>query len=316
MSLIVRNRYRRPQMTSGAKFALAKRAITETGKLYRKWKSTRRQQPARLKVSRKRYNNTRRVENFLRNFSGSKYKGYTGDCLTPVGKPSGAQPISYHFYNMGKTLASLPEMNNMDLYTFANGDGNNERVGDYMMLRNTTLKMEVQALPLVSVGELGQPILEFRLMVVKSNRKYNSFEQSPDPGSTLFLDNENNEFGYDDTVQSVFAYQRQPLNKRKWIVLREQKFKLSIPFASNSALGNTSRLNPAYPKYPTKKNFRINVPIHKKTHFNNVDNTPDNLDTQTFVILQCTHGSYCDSGTRDPTEYVVNFLGTTSAYDN
>lgn len=314
MSLITRPRYRRPQMTTGAKFALAKRAISATGKLYRRWKS--RKQPARLRVSRKRYNNTRRVENVLRNFSGSKFKGFEGDCLAPVGKPAGSQPISYHFYNMGRTISALPEMNPMELYTFPQGDGNNERVGDYMMLRNTTLKMEVQALPLVSVGEQGQPILEFRLLVVKSNRKYNSYASSPNPGDTLFLDNENNEFGYDDTTQSVFAYQRQPVNKRKWIVMREQKFKLSIPFASNTALGNNSRLNPAYPKYPTKKNFRINIPVHKKTHFDNTNNTPDNFDTQTFVILQCTHGSYCDPATRNPTEYSVNFLGTTSAYDN
>ncbi len=323
MSLILRPRRNRSRITTAAKFNFAKKLISAGGKAYRSYKS-RYNTPSRLRVSRTRNRQTTKMTSMMRNVSGSKYQGYSGDCLVPKAKPAGTQPINYIFMNTGKDLTavggSLANYVPQNLFSFPQGIGNDQRLGDYMFLRNTHLKFEIQTLPYRSNDEPDgqQPIIQYRFMIVKSNRKYDSLGVFDDPGNSLFLDTQNDAFGYGlpggTSTSSTFLNFGAPINKRDWLVYCDKRFKLSAP-----SVLSIDRQN-SFPKYNTKKYISINLPSNKKSHFKNSPtdelNVPNNFDTQWLVIVQAVHGSYCTTDTSVPKNWTMNVTGTTSAYDN
>jgi len=291
-------------------------------KIQRAWRN----RPSRLRVSRTRTAVTRAVNASLNNFSENKFCGYRSACNKPDDKPLGTQPISYMWFNTGAEIASLPEFNPMDLYKFPLGDHNYERHGQYMYLKKTSLTCEIQMLSAGHVNDLPtgyQPDVDFRFMVVKANRKYDKLFVSKNPGDTLFLTPFNNEYGYNDPSLPTFEYNNAIINKKNWIVYRDWKFTLSMP--SLAYMPDPSNpggiIQNARSRLPTKKTIHINLPIWKKTHFQNdpdtpEKNVPDNLDTQWLVIIQATRGAPCMDESTPPKNWTMNMMGTTTARDN
>ncbi|WP_445779046.1 hypothetical protein [Shewanella sp.] len=279
--------------------------------------------PSRARVSKKRMTSTKAVSKALANFSENKFKGVTIDCSIPVAKPGGGAPISYHFFNTGNQLTGpmatefVAPQGPLNLFTFGIGDNNDQRTGNYMYVKKTHMKLEVQMLSQVGLtpAQLNSTV-DFRLMIIKANRKYNELGNSPDAGASIFLSTQNDEFGYDSIVAGTFLQMAQPINKRKWLVYRDQKFTLSPPATEGSSGVPGEVVNAAFSKYPVKKVVSFNLPVWKKTHFNNSSNTPDNLDTQWLIVLQACPTSYCNQGVTRPENYRVNLLGTTSCADN
>lgn len=278
-------------------------------------------QPSRNRVSRKRYTVAREVSKQLSNYAENKFQGFAGSCLAPQPKPAGSQPITYKFLNAGESMAGiLPEFATpMDLFKFPQGDQNDQRQGNNMYIRQSYLKMEIQMLP-VNVTSLASTLnatTEFRLMVVKANRKYNKFGKFPDPGQRLFLNTQNDAFGYDSTTASVFLNMNQPINKRDFLVYCDKKFTLSPPTAvlDDDTTGNFS--NVQNPRYAIKKQLNVKLPVWKKSHFDNDSNTPDNLDTQWMIIVQAVPSAYCDAVSTEPNRnWALTVYGTTSARDS
>lgn len=295
-------------------------AATKIQRFYRKKKS----KPSRLYSGKKTYDQTRKITNaVMANISESKFRGIRLDCLDTVPKPGGTvRPMSYILLNTGSNLTpQFPDFQSpMNLFNFPQGTTGTSRVGDYMYLKHTYLKLEVQALPYEVAGETLDPHLNApvrcRLMIVKANRKNNKFGQSPSPGNSLFIDVENDEFGFNENGQSINMLMKQPINKRKWLVYKDTSFTLTP-----AAVGDTSpTLTNAYAP-SGKRAYRCNVklPVYKKTHFDSINDTPNDIDTQWFVILQCVREAHCfQSGPSAlrPTNIRMEVLGTTSALDN
>jgi len=286
----------------------------------------RRKKASRNMVSRSRTTVTKAVSKALANYGENKYKGYSDYCKTPVPKPSGTQPISYVFYNTSNDISSsIPEFTTpMNLFNYQQGDDGNDRNGNYMYIRGSTLNFEIQMIP--TAGETSdppsaQPQVDFRVMLVKANQKYTAFTRFRNPSISLFLDNENKEFGYEIPTASVFEYMRLPINKKNWIVYRDSRFTLNTPVLEASATGLPNSIhNNALSTKNTKKSFRCKLPVWKKTHFNNSPqanlNIPDDLDTQWLLIIQACYTSHCYQETAWPRNYRVNMLGTTTARDS
>lgn len=275
--------------------------------------------PSRLRVSTSRYTLNRAIATQISNMTENKFQGYTGDCLLPQAKPAGSQPISYHLLNTGGPLTGLPLFTPMNLYQFPQGDGNTERNGNYLYIKKTHLKLEVQMLPTTVKAPLQtlNSVTEFRLMIVKANRKYNKLGSSPLPDNSLFLNTQNDQFGINDTGSTTFVNMRQPINKRKWLVYKDMRFTLSPPAkAAEDAAPEQWAFNVANPKYPVKKFISLDLPIYKKCHYESGSDIPDNVDTQWLMILQAVRSNYCQDVIAAPRDYRLNILGTTSASDN
>lgn len=277
--------------------------------------------PSRLRVSTSRAVVAKEVSKQLSNYAENKFQGFSGGCLTPVAKPAGAQPLTYVFMNAGVSIAgTLPEFTAaraMKLFNFPQGDGNTQRNGDYMYLRQSYLKFEIQMLPVFSetTPQAYNATTDFRFMVVKANRKYNKFGKFPDPGKDLFLDTQNGGFGYDGTTASTFLYQNQPINKRDFLVYCDKRFTLSPPavvISDTQFNDNTSLQNP---RYAIKKRINVKLPCWKKTHFDG--DSPDNIDTQWMVICQAVPSAYCDAIDTEPNRsWTLSAYGTTTARDS
>jgi len=285
----------------------------------------RRNKPSRLYAGKRIYNQTRRITSaVMKNISESKYAGVRKDCLESVAKPLGTiRPMSYFFLNTGSTIAGLhPEFAiPLNLFKFKQGTDGDQRVGEYMYLKHCYLKMEVQCPPIdvdpsTSPGAYSNAPLRCRLMVVKANRKNNKYGQSPAPASSLFIDTQNGQFGYDETTGSINLLMKQPINKRKWLVYKDTSFTLTPPLVTDFA-----ETLPVYAPGRGRSTYRCNVklPIYKKTHFDDGTDTPDDVDTQWMIILQVCRETHCfESGSTPvrPSNINLEVLGTTSALDN
>jgi len=289
-------------------------------------RSRRRYLPSRV-YGRKTYNRTQRIVNTtLRSIAESKFRGYSPEqCIEPRDKPAGDQPISYHFFNTGTDLSHVlpefpadspvdPTMGEMNLYEFPQGDGKTERIGASMYIKHTHIKIEVQMKHKLDIATPGNPTVSFRMMVLKAKRSLDKFGEYPDPGDSMLLSSTNTAFGYDSTGQPTFMHMNQPINKRKWSVYKDMKFTLSAPYQQQAEFGEPAQTF-VNSKFPQKKLVNIKLPIGKKCNFDNRD-TPSNLDTQWFIILQAVNTNYCEDILSRPQNYFVNICGTTSALDN
>jgi len=312
-------------------FNKARSSYARTAKKYRRAATTnrrgrRRYMPSRV-YGRKTYNNTQRIVNrTLKSIAESKFCGYQPiQCIPSVSKPSGFQPISYHFFNTGSDLSPiLPEFpaeqiaiasqGEMNMFEFPQGDAKNQRVGASMYIKHSHVKMEINMERKSDIARPGNPTVTFRMMVVKAKRGLDKFGEYPDPGTTLFIDTENTQFGYDETQIDTYLYMNQPINKRKWYVYKDTKFTLSSTYQQQQPLGEAVSAF-TNSKYPNRKLMNFKLPISKKCNFSTAD-TPSNVDTQWFIILQAVNTNYCSDPVDRPDNYSVNICGTTSALDN
>jgi len=303
---------------------LARRRNRAATKIQSAWRK-KRTKPSRLYSGKKVYNQTRRITNqVMANISESKYQGAREDCLSSVAKPFGTvRPMSYFFLNAGKDIsASYPEfVTPLNLFTYPKGFSGDNRVGEYMYIKHSYLKLEVQAPPVQTDVDnhgvfLNTP-LRCRLMVVKANRKNNKFGHSPVPSSSLFIDTQNGAFGYGETTGSINLLMKQPINKRKWLVYKDTSFTLTPPAVQDIVGGD----NMTYAPGRGRSIYRCNVklPVYKKTHFDDANNTPDDIDSQWFIILQVCRDTHCfETGSTPlrPSNIKLEVLGTTTALDN
>jgi len=290
-------------------------------------KRARRKKPSRLYSGKQTYNQTKAITNkVMANISESKYQGVRKDCLETVAKPAGTlRPMSYIFLNSGSSLATSPSTSEfatpLNLFNFPKGTDGDKRVGEYMYVKHSHLKMEVTAIPSVQSADtldaaLNSPI-RCRLMIVKANRKNNKFGTSPVPKDSLFIDTQNGQFGYAETTGSINLLMKQPINKRKWIVYKDTSFTLTPVLVDAVSGSRSDYITPGRGRASYRCNFRL--PVYKKTHFDDSTDNPDDVDTQWFIILQCVREAHCfQSGVSAirPSSIRMEVLGTTSALDN
>jgi len=296
--------------------------------------------PSRFRVrSKSSYRRTQAAASLVSLVGENKYAGYNSDQITgslgtqsasPINKPGGTQPLSYVFFNTGGPMQATQnptQWNNMNLFTFAQGDGKTQRDGDYLYIKHASIKLNVSALGGVNTGTAGAavnqglnaPIL-YRLMVVKANRKNQPLGISYAVNNSLFLNTENTEFGPAGTSASPYLYMNAPINTRKWLTYMDRKFVLSPAGVDFNDQSTASSINTADGKYPNYKNIHFKCPVNKKVHFD-VTDRPDSVDTQWLVILQAVNTGYLLANSTDwaqigaPRNYRVQALGTTSALD-
>jgi len=269
----------------------------------------------------------------------TKFQGYNSDTIVapyglqsanPLGKPGGTQPISYVCFNTGGPLQAAQgtnQWNDMDLFKYTVGDSSTQRDGNYLFIKGSTCKFQIQVLGAANTGTAGagqnqglnSPI-EFRIMIVKANRKNNTLGQVPVLNQTLFLDTQNSEFGPGGTSASPYLYFNAPINTRRWLTYKDMKCTLQPAATDFNDQSINSSLNTSAQRYPAKKEFSIRLPVNKKVHYAD-DNRPDSIDTQWLVVIQAVNSGYTLSNSTDwatigsPRNYRVQALATTSALD-
>jgi len=267
----------------------------------------------------------------------NKYRGYSSrgispaECLTPQLKHGGTQPLSYVYFNAGENLNPSLQGNyweDMNAYYYAQGDTKQDRDGDFLFVKGTTVNMNIQMLGGENTGAAGaatnqglNPPVLFRLMVIKGNRKNNPLGKTTSVLNELFLDTVNNRYGTDSATHTPYEYMHAPINKRNWTVIKDTKFILEPPAVDFNDQSTASSINPASGKHASHKNFKLYLKCNQKCHYM-PNGQPDNFDTQTLFILQAVNTGFnlatsttpATIGT--PRNYAVNVMSTTAALDS
>lgn len=256
--------------------------------------------PARFAVSRPRYNKNKSLASALSNMAETK--------LLPVTavNEAGGLPIQggAQVYYWAGVMNSVPngwDSNLVDLAGIQHSKGvdANERDGNYVYFKKTHVTMQVD----LNQSSAAYPPVEFRLIVCKARQAVTPSGVTDPPQTTMFLDNVGNAIGHVTSGVTGMDIMLQPLNKRDWVIYRDQKFTLTAPQDVNGGGFNS--------KYPSRKNIFLNLKYFAKTKMNSSSNKPEDLDTHYLIYL------YASSIGKDRLAnlFEVSLRGTTSFTD-
>lgn len=183
----------------------------------------------------------------------------------------------------------------------------NQHVGSYVYFKRTAIQMEIATL----FTSNSKPPLQFRVIVAKARMNRVPAGSTDAPGATLFLDNIGNAQGIATTgsnAMTSFEFHNNLINKRDWVVYRDNKFTLSHPLRTDSDGGFTGYSG----KYPIKKNFRFNLNHYKKSRIG-AGNLPQDYDGHYIIMIYASNAT-ADNTT--PDDWRITMRGTTSYTDN
>lgn len=262
---------------------------------------------------------TREVARQMNRVAENRYIGAHKECIKPTPKPAGDQLISYVLLNSGQTLPTgvSSSFTPMDLFTYPQAD----RTGRYLYVKSASCKFNIQTVPVEAdnLNLLATPI-NFRMIVVKQKQYNNRLGNVSSPDRSLFLSPDNESFGLQDTTKFEQEYQMQPINKRHWMVYKDQRFTLQPPATNivdsqGTTVQNTTNTATGG-RFPAVKNFNISLPLNAKVLYEDGDH-PLDIDSQFLIIIQAIPESHCAPDVTEPNaRWRVNYISSTQANDS
>lgn len=282
---------RRPRMVRKAAAAPTRRARFVRRRRY----------PARFAGSKATYNLNRRVSSIMNKMSENKLlQTQPFNESTPAAIQTAA--IAYYW---SAVMQSIPTGWDTSLHNLAGivttqGLGGFNRIGDYIYLKKTHLAFQID------INETSAeyvPPIEFRFIIVKARQSNQPAGLTDAPQTTLFLNNLGGTVGHATSGFNGADLMLQPLNKRDWVVYRDQKFTLSSPSTSGGGMNSF---------YKSRKNLFVDLKYYGKTRIHPGSNIPEDLDCHYLMVL------YASSIGKDrkADSWEVSCRGTTSFTDN
>lgn len=283
----------------------ARRGLTKYGRKYAFRKSS---LPSRLRGSRIQYSLNRAVGQVLNGLAENKVVAVT---QRDEYAPSPIQVLAKAHY-AGFVIGGIPlgwdsNLSNIGGTTIPPGNGQNQRNGDSVYMRKTRLTFEIDAQP---VGSDQQPVpKEYRMIIVKQNRKMIPTGVNPHPQTSLFLNTSGQEFGYQTSGFTGADAMLQPINRKYWTVFKDMRFRLTNPALYNEA-GSAASWNWTNQNYGSTKRVTCDLPYYSKCSFNSSD-IPENLDCHyaVFIFARSIGQDFAAD------DWEVNVRGTTSYKD-
>lgn len=260
---------------------------------------------ARFNYSKRRYYNDRRISNMLSKFSETKYKACNKiDEKAPVAIQTGALAHMVCFVLGGSPTAWGSDWNDIGGINLNQGVAESQRIGDYTFLKKTRVTLDIDMKePTGGTTNTTLPN-EFRVVVFKSRRQAMPTGSVRAPQTALFLDETCNDIGHATSGINGTDLIIQPINRRHFCVIKDQKFMLSNPL--NPSLGA------AYSgHYPCMKRITVDLPHYVKAHYED-SNLPTNYDFHYGIAI---YARSLDKDTKAD-NFEVNLRGTTTYCDN
>lgn len=179
------------------------------------------------------------------------------------------------------------------------------RVGEYVQLQHTSLFMNLD----MKFNNTDAPPCEFRVIHFRQRRQAMPAGINPNPAVSLFLGITGKPFGHASADAGTTGtgvngtdLMAQPLNKRDWIIYKDQKLVLTKP-SKEDKVGSNGTLS-------CFRNFRYRFNFNKKTRYGPA-NVPENVAYHHGIAIYC-RGIDKDQNT---TLWEVNTRGTTTFCD-
>lgn len=277
------------------------------GKLLRRVRFNNRRKLARTNVSRNRIGLNAKIYKALRNYGETKLIPTINISPSASGEASGA-PVNRALGGSGQPgfywagcLSSRPSawdsnIRQLNGISMQQGTEHNERIGDYVWLKKTHATFQLQMVPTQAPNH---GLIQFRVIVVKARESVTPAGLVFSPQSSLFIQNTGTANGYlsvasgtpPNEIQPMneFQIQNMPINKRNWVVFRDQKFILSAPDTIHADSPSGSNNLYFSSKYPCRKTFTVNFKHFKKTKYQEIEgahkNYPLNYDPKYLIYV-------------------------------
>lgn len=297
----------------GKAAAPARRTPRRTRKVYRKRKYYRKPNLTRFRASRRTYYRNRYTKSLMNSLSESKLLSL--DSFTQAA-PNETSPgsLSYKWNTVlggGQPLTWTGFLDaSLGGVSFAKGIDEDQRIGNYMFLKHTTLQYLIE----MDSGVNDPFPTQFRMIIGKVRRSAIPAGEGTNPGAQLFLDTDGLAIGSNDPVFDSYSLMLQPLNKKYFSIMFDKTFVLQPPTTVQNAptVPGTETFIQTASKYPFRKQMRITLPHRIKAHYENTTNHPNDYDYRYFIALY----SHPLTGNVPAKQFTVTTRGTTSALDN
>ena len=268
-----------------------------------------RKAPARFNASKSQFKINKAVSKAMSRMSETKLVSTTPVNPTAInGQPteilgSGSNPRIYAWRGVLDTRPSAWDTGLVNLAGIATlqGDAINQHIGNYVYFKKTSINLQLDMV----YNDNATKQLQFRMVVCKARQLATPAGEQDLPQTSLFLNQIGNRQGVDSVsslAMSSFEVMNNPLNKRNWVIYRDQKFFLNNPTSMQQG------------KYPSRKNFRITLPHYKKTKVA-TDGSPLDYDSR-FLIYIFANVPGALTNAVLPDDFRVTARGTTSFTDN
>lgn len=221
------------------------------------------------------------------------------------------QTLAKCYYNCVGISHSTPtgwvrEISNLEGIQMIRGTGLTQRIGDKVFLQRTVLSYNIDMDIMPNNAGEAYPICEFRTIVFKCKYNFDTKNIS-NPFESLFLNETNQKYGSNASGFNGSDAMMQPLNRRLFWVLKDYKYKLSVPAIAQGGGDNAHYSSGWSTKYPSMKNFKFYLPHNRMVQYSQTSGNPTDYDPRWFVI------TYARSLTKETTasHWEVNTRGAT-----
>lgn len=258
-------------------------------------------------------NQRRRITNVINSLAETKYSPLTSYDESPSYSIQLASKASMYGFVLGDKPASwTSDFVPLAGIALQKGDTNTERIGDYVNLQKTHFSLNID----MKWDNIVLPPMEFRIIHFRQRRQALPAGINPDPGVSLFLTTSGQQFGHNTDDINGTDLMLQPLNKRKWIIYRDQKMILQKPSKgqpAGDATGTPSTLIPVLQSYGYKSCYStvFNFNFKKKAKYT-AANVPENVPYHHGVVIYCRP---LDKDQQTAGAWEVNTRGTTTFVD-
>ncbi len=239
-------------------------------------KSSIKRLPARGRFSKKRYYNNKKIGTMLNRYQENKLIALDRKSETPpTAIQTGAQ-ATFVGYILGTVNTGFNGGTPVGGIAISQGVQENQRIGNYAFYKKTHACIRIE----MNTGTNAPPI-QFRFIVAKLRRYANPAGITPAWESSGFLEEDGTQFGHNSGSKTGLDLMMQPLNKRTWVIYRDQKFVLQ-PY-NDLASSGTSII---YNNYPACKELMVNLPYYKKCFFDGGSAlSPNDLEFRYIMVV-------------------------------
>jgi len=232
------------------------------------------------------------------------------DCVLPfpIVPAPGSTAIYKAQFNIGPAISAWSGYTPLEGTSFSQGTGANQRIGKYLYLKNTSMRVKIQ---MSDTADVRSNPIRFRVIMFKTRRNYVAGTTGGNPENNLFLNPQGGEFGVNTLGLEAMDYETSLVNKKNYIVVKDQQFILQ-PIVSQP-LGSASAI-PGAGVYKNEKYMYFNLGHYKKVAMEpGTGDNPADLNYQYALCILATPVGSCRTQAKN---WSVSIRGTTSAYDN
>ncbi len=267
--------------------------------------------PGRLTTGKSAYTKSRKVAKRIQPLSELKLQALKAlNCFTPspIVTPPGSNSTGVYETNFvfGDAITEWDRFAALQGFQWPTGVNPGQRVGKYMYLRNTMLKLQIQMN--ASQGPVVSPT-RFRCIVFKARKSNIPTGVVKDPSQSIFLNTVGNEFGSKNLGLDGMDFTTSITNKRNYIIVKDCQFILQPSVVTPQG----SATMPLATNYKSMHNIAMSLGHFKKCSFNPATEEPDDINYQYGITIFGIPVNDCGTQMRD---WSVSLRGTTSAYDN